>query len=119
MVVLAADTERAPSTGKPLIDAGFTAHPSRLDVPAEIEAIKLPVSFAIGDKDMAVPLEQAEEIKKIVEAKPEGQTGEVKIYENAGHGFGVRADIHFMDVKMQAAKAEHQCIDWFNKHFGI
>ncbi|KAL1855407.1 hypothetical protein Plec18167_005909 [Paecilomyces lecythidis] len=105
------------SNGKPLIDAGFTAHPSNLEIPAEIEKIKKPVSFAIGDKDIQVRPPHIEQIRQIVEAKPEGERGEVKTYYGAGHGFAVRADHILKEAKQQADEAEDQAIDWFNRHF--
>lgn len=105
--------------GKPLIDAGFTGHPSLLALPQDIEKITLPVSFAIGDKDNAISVEQARSIRNILELKQGHAKGEVKIYENAGHGFCARADIKFKDVEKQATDAEDQCISWFNKHLKI
>jgi dienelactone hydrolase len=105
--------------GKLLIDAGFTGHPSILSIPGDIEKMTLPVSFAIGDEDVQLPMAQVERIKAIVEAKPEGQKGEVKLYPKVGHGFCMRADLHFENVAEQAAKAEDHCIDWFNTRFNI
>ncbi|KAK1763643.1 dienelactone hydrolase [Phialemonium atrogriseum] len=114
-VLLAADADLVD--GKPLIDAGFTGHPSRLDIPAEIEAIKKPVSFACAENDSQLPKEQADKIAAIVEAKGEGEKGEVVWYAGCGHGFCVRADSGFEDVAKQAAEAEDQCIRWFDSHF--
>lgn len=107
--------ENARVNDKPLIDAGFAGHPSMLTVPDDIEKMRLPVAFAIGDKDRLVPAEQAATIKKIVESKPEGQQGEVRIYPNCGHGFCVRADTTFTDVMKQSLLAEDHCIEWFDK----
>lgn len=103
--------------GKLLIDAGFTGHPSLLKVPNDIEKMKIPVSFAIGEKDSHLPLPVAEKIKDIVESKPAEQKGEVVLYPNCSHGFCVRADIRFEEVAKQATAAEDQCIRWFNNHF--
>ena len=103
--------------GMPLIDAGFTGHPSQLQVPDDIDKIALPVSFAIGDRDNQISPQQAAQIKSIVEAKPAGQTGEVQIYKDCSHGFCVRADLTFLDVAEASLRAEDQCIEWFQKHF--
>lgn len=105
--------------GKPLIDAGFTGHPSMLDIPGDIEKMTQPVSFAVGTEDSALPAATVEQIKKIVEGKPEGQKGEVKSYEKAGHGFAVRADTKNNETAKQANEAEDQCIAWFNLRFKI
>ena len=117
VVFLATDEVRV--NGRPLMDAGFTGHPSQLSVPVEIERMKLPVSFAVGDKDMELSLVQCEQIKSIIEAWLEGQKGEMKIYRDCGHGFCVRVDAKFVDVAKQAAEAEDQCIQWFNKYLTI
>ncbi|KAJ9138439.1 Alpha/beta-hydrolase [Pleurostoma richardsiae] len=119
VVLLASDSEDNKVDGRPLFDAGFTGHPSLLVLPQEVEDITLPMAFAIGDKDSHVPLDKVAQIKEIVENKPEGQKGEVRIYPNCGHGFCVRADPVYEDVAKQAAAAEDHCIEWFNKQFGI
>ncbi|KAH7124671.1 hypothetical protein EDB81DRAFT_951656 [Dactylonectria macrodidyma] len=101
----------------PLIDAAFTGHPSWVGIPGDIEKLTLPVSFALGDLDNHISPDQAEQIRAIVEAKPESAKGEVILYENCAHGFAVRGDLKSLEVASQAAKAEDQCIAWFNKHF--
>lgn len=115
--MLAADPTKI--NDKLLIDAGFTGHPSMLVMPEDIENIKVPVSFAIGDKDSHLPPEVTDRIREIVESKPVEQRGEMILYEDCNHGFCVRADITFEDVAKQAAAAEDQCIRWFNKQFKI
>lgn len=116
VLLLAADNTRTPA-GKPLLDAGYTGHPSLMTLPDDIENIRVPISFAIGDKDNHIPMNQVEKIKEIVEDAPNEYRGEVKVYPNCGHGFCIRADTRFEDVTRQAAAAEDQCIEWFNKHF--
>lgn len=103
--------------GRPLIDAGFTAHPSMLSIPSDIEKIQRPVSFALAAKDDQIPPAKAAKLKAVVEALPSPATGEAFVIEKTGHGFAVRADVAQDDVAAQAARAEDQCMDWFNKHF--
>lgn len=103
--------------GRPLIDAGFTGHPSLLTLPSDVEKLQLPVSFAMGEQDSNLPLAECEKIKAIVEAKPEPARGEVTIYPKTGHGFCVRADQKFPGSVKQADEAVAQCIAWFNAHF--
>ena len=117
VVLLAGDEERV--NGKPLIDAGYTAHPSMLTIPADIENIKRPVAFACAEADHSLSLELVQKIKAIVEEKPAEAKGEVVIYEGCGHGFAVRADLSTKDVAKQADAAEAQSIRWFDKHFGV
>lgn len=101
--------------GKPLINAGFTGHPSLLSIPGDIEKIKIPVSFALGELDMVVKKPQIEQIKSIMESKD--GLGEVKVYYGAGHGFCVRADHVLKDAEQAATEAEDQALDWFNRQF--
>jgi dienelactone hydrolase len=119
LAVMMACNQEKTAAGKRLLDAIFLGHPSMLKLPDEIEKSNLPASFALGEKDTAITTAQIEEIKRIIEAKPEGQKGEVIIYEGAGHGFCIRADLTVKDVAKQAAEAEDQCIKWFNIHFGL
>ncbi|OJI81262.1 hypothetical protein ASPTUDRAFT_812542 [Aspergillus tubingensis CBS 134.48] len=113
-VYLAHGEEEDKVDGKPLIDAGFTGHPSNLKIPADIEKIKIPVSFAMAELDITVKMPQ---IKQIEKAVGERDVGEVKIYYGAGHGFCVRADVMVKDVRAQAEEAEDQAIAWFQRQF--
>ena len=101
---------------KPLIDVGFTAHPSFLSLFEDIQKTTVPVSFALGGKDNMVSVEQAKELEKIVLAKPEGQKGECRVYPGYGHGFACRVDVTNGDPK-GAVEAEEQALAWFEKHF--
>lgn len=100
---------------KPLIDAAFTAHPSNLSIPAELEKIKKPTSIAIGDQDFVMPMSQVEQTQKLWEGF--SVDNEVKVYKDACHGFAVRAEYNTKDAVRQAEEAEKQAIDWFKKHF--
>ncbi|KAK7754804.1 hypothetical protein SLS62_003118 [Diatrype stigma] len=102
--------------GKPLVDAAFTAHPSMLKFYGDIEKIRVPTSFAIPSSDPLMSLEQAEGTRKIVEALPDGQKGEVQIYEGYAHGFACRIDPKNADPE-GPERAENQALAWFEKHF--
>ncbi|CAJ2505782.1 Uu.00g131760.m01.CDS01 [Anthostomella pinea] len=102
--------------GKPLVDAAFTAHPSFLSLYDDIKKIRAPTSFGIGDLDSQVSPEQAEKIRDIIEAKPEAQKGEMRMYHGYGHGFACRVDAKNDDPR-GAAEAEDQALAWFEKHF--
>ncbi|KIV99105.1 uncharacterized protein PV09_09202 [Verruconis gallopava] len=108
---------RTPS-GVNLIDAGFTAHPSNLSIPSEIEKLKLPLSIAQPEKDMAVSVTQYETIKTTLAnlKKEEGLESEVVEYKGTTHGFAVRAD-ESKDEAKQAEQAEDQAIKWFQTQF--
>lgn len=116
-VVLLAHGEKGPD-GKPLLDAGFTAHPSMLSVPGDIEKIERPVSFAFAETDQQLSAAQCEQIKGMVESKEGDAKGEAEVIKNTGHGFAVRADLTNPDVAEQALYAEDMCLKWFKQHFG-
>jgi dienelactone hydrolase len=101
-----------------LIDVGFTAHPSNLSIPEEIEKVRLPLAIAHAEKDMSLKMAQYEIIKETLEKlrKEEGVESECVVYEGATHGFSVRAD-ESKDEAKQAAEAEEQAIKWFQTQF--
>lgn len=105
--------------GKPLIDAGFTGHPSFLDLPGDIEKVTIPVSIAVGDKDNQIKAHHMPKIKELLEGKPEGAKGAIRVYEDATHGFALRAALDMEDLAKKATEAEDQCISWFNTRFNL
>lgn len=115
---LAADTpsSRASSPGKPLqrlIDCAFTAHPSFVKVPADVEAVTVPMSVAVGDEDMAMKGPLARQMKEILEVKKRGDH-EVVIMPGAKHGFAIRAVPREGGKQREMAdQAEKQALDWF------
>lgn len=114
-IVLLANPEHKLD-GKPMYDAGFTGHPSFLDVPKDIQKVAIPISFAVGEKDnqLSVPMD-TDVISRIMEEKMERERGEVRVYQGCGHGFCVRADPTAEDgfVATKATEAEDQAIAWF------
>ncbi|KAJ9488269.1 hypothetical protein VN97_g5013 [Penicillium thymicola] len=104
------------SNGKPLLNAGFTGHPSNLEIPSDIEKIVIPISFALGDKDMVVKPPQIKQIQQVFENEAKSTKGEVRVYEGAGHGFCVRASLIIGDACKQADEAEDQALAWFERH---
>jgi dienelactone hydrolase len=108
-------TESADGPLTPLIDCAFTAHPSMLNVPDDIEAVSRPLSVAIGDKDIALKSNLIVKMKDILEKK--GDDHECVILPGAKHGFSVRMDPKDEVQMGHAATAEKQAIDWFTKWF--
>ncbi len=113
--------QEAEVDGRPLVDAVFAGHPSWLEIPGDMDKLTRPVSIAVGNKDRQLSVENADKARAIVEALPDGAKGEVRVYENCGHGFCLRADVSFKDseIARQAAEAEDQCVAWFNKQFKL
>lgn len=101
----------------PLIDCGFTAHPSLLSFPADIEAVKRPLSVANGPDDYWMGRENMLTLTKILEAK-EDSVHEVVVYDGARHGFGNRGDPNDPKQAEMGLQAEDQALNWFKKHLG-
>ncbi len=109
-------TESADGPLAPLIDCAFTAHPSMLNVPGDIEAVTRPLSVAVGNDDMALKSNLIIKMKDILEKK--GDDHECVILPGAKHGFAVRTDPKDELQMGHAATAEKQAIDWFTRWFG-
>ena len=76
----------AASPGKPaFVKAAFTAHPSGVTVPADIEAMTVPLSIAIGTKDMVLNMKAIGQLQAALDKKTD-VPHEIKIYEGAKHG---------------------------------
>lgn len=116
-VLLCADTEKT-SSGKSLIDVGYTAHPSSLAMPTDIEQVKLPLCISNGTLDIQLKPEGMETIKRIFEEKEkEFGTGrfEMNVIEGARHGFAVRGNPGDEDEKKRGQLAEDQGVDFFKR----
>jgi dienelactone hydrolase len=113
-VLLAQDAPSSRSTSGPLIDCGFTAHPSYLNVPEDIEGVTLPLSIAVGDNDMQLKGPQALQTKEILEKKTGGDY-EVVIMPGAKHGFAIRTNPEDQLQMECAEKAELQALAWFER----
>jgi dienelactone hydrolase len=106
---------RGPVEQSSLVHALFTAHPSMLSIPNDIEAIRKPLSIAVGDSDHLLSEKQIRQIDQILERN--AVLHEVVIYEGAGHGFSIRIDRVNLKQAEQAVQAEKQAVDWFTKCF--
>lgn len=71
----------------------------------------------MGDADIAMPIKQVEQTKKILEEKGR-ERHEVVIIPGAKHGFAVRARPEDKEAVEQGLKAEEQAVGWFNRWFG-
>ncbi|KAF4636415.1 hypothetical protein G7Y89_g1671 [Cudoniella acicularis] len=101
---------------QPLIDCGYTAHPSMLTIPKDLEPIELPICVSIGEEDMQMTAPNVLIMKEVLEVKKKGDH-EVNIIPGATHGFAVRLDPKDKHQVECAEKAEVQAIEWFTKHF--
>ena len=99
-----------------LVDAGFTAHPSKMAFPVDWDKVQKPLSVAIGDVDLGIKVDMVKDIKVLLEGetKPQGQN-EVVILPGAKHGFAIRADPNDEGQVKSAGEATAQALAWFAK----
>jgi len=110
--------EPGPQTTPPLnqlIDAAFTAHPSALQIPADIEKVTKPLCIAAGDNDKVSPIADMHKAKEILTKN--GVKHELEVYEGAGHGWSVRIDRKNPKQCEQAEACEKQAVRWFTECF--
>ncbi|KAL9014057.1 MAG: hypothetical protein Q9173_001265 [Seirophora scorigena] len=110
--------------GKPLIDVGYTAHPSNLSLPTDIENVELPLAIDQGSADFVLNMAGVETIRGIFERKnkelEEGKERprfEIMVVDGAKHGFAVRCDMDNSEEAAQEQIAETHAVDWFAKWF--
>jgi dienelactone hydrolase len=110
------ESQASSAALQPLIDCAFTAHPSMVTVPKDIEGVNLPLSVAVGNEDMAMKGTLILQVKEILEVKKKGDH-EVVIMPGAKHGFAIRVDPKDELQLEYAEKAEVQAIEWFSRWF--
>ena len=98
-----------------LVDAGFTAHPSKMKFPDDYDKIRRPLSFAIGDVAIGMKIGTVKDVKNPLEEKMAKGQNEVTIYPGAKHGFVVRADPTEEEQVKSAGEATSPAILWFAK----
>lgn len=114
--------EQKTQDGKRLIDCGFTAHPSFLKYPDDINKVVLPLAIAASEHDPQMSAENAKQTEEILKAKSaetkdKGVVHEFVMYKGAHHGFAVRADEEDKEEAARGKKAEEQAVAWFSKWF--
>lgn len=98
-----------------LVDAIFTAHPSYVEA-ADVEAVRILISVAIGDRDMGMNIAKVLEMKSVLEMGEMGN--EVRVYEGAKHGFAIRTHPENKEEMKSADEAEKQALEWFGRWLG-
>ncbi|KAK1828019.1 protein AIM2 [Podospora conica] len=102
----------------PLIDCAFTAHPSLLKIPRDVERVSRPLSVANGEDDEFMGRRKMEVLRGVMEGKGE-ERYEVVVYPGAKHGFAVRRD--WEDEVQRGAKegSEDQAVRFFGRFMGV
>lgn len=101
---------------QPLIDAAFVAHPTYIKVPGDAEAIKIPISWAVGESDLQMKADDIAKVKAILESKTDAEH-DVQIIPGAKHGFATRTHPEDKAQLVAAERAEEQAMAWFSRWF--
>lgn len=102
--------------GKPLADAFYTAHPSMLTLPADAEAVTLPISVAHASEDSQLKEDKVKMIESAFAAKTkQGLNCELKAYSGAKHGFAIRGDRDNEKQLKDLIEAKDQAVTFFIK----
>lgn len=92
-------------------------------LPADVEAVKLPLCYSNGSLDFQLKPEGNEIIKEVftrkeVELNADGKKGtmfEMHVVEGARHGFAIRGDPGDEEEKKRGQMAEDQAVDFFGR----
>ncbi|KAJ1556608.1 hypothetical protein HK405_002369, partial [Cladochytrium tenue] len=77
--------------GESVFDAFAVAHPSNLQLPADVEAVGLPGLVCLAEDDPVVPPESVAIIKEVFSREDRGRPPvEVKQFLGVRHGYAVR-----------------------------
>jgi dienelactone hydrolase len=109
---------------KPLINAQFCGHPSKLDTPKDIveaiETFKVPYSVAVGEIDMQFGGAKAAETEALLRSKGQGngddRTYQIVVHPGAHHGFCLRAKDNVAADKEGMDKSADQAVAWLSKY---
>jgi len=112
VTLLVGGREKA-ADGQFLVECGFTAHSSALDIPADLEKVVQPLSIAHASLDFALGPAAFKTMKQVMDQKSHC---ELVVYEGAKHGFAVRGNPNDEKEKRQGMEAEEQALRWFEKH---
>ena len=104
------------SAPESLIDAAFVAHPTFIKVPDDIDPIKIPISWSVGEEDMQMKGPDVQKMKAILESKTDAQH-DVQLIPGAIHGFAICTHPENKEEMVAAQRAEEQAVSWFSRWF--
>jgi dienelactone hydrolase len=90
-----------------LVDAVFTAHPSMLVIPGDVQQPFAPVSIGVAGKDHSYTPKVGEQVEEIWK-KGDFSKWEQIVYKDAEHGFAVRGNMNDPTEKEDMEKSIDQ-----------
>jgi dienelactone hydrolase len=89
------------------VDLYIAAHPSRLVVPGDIEAIQKPGLWVCGGEDNRFPEQTISKVDEILTKN--GISHEMKVYPHGQHGFAIRGNENDERVRQAKLDALNDC----------
>ncbi|KAJ1552911.1 hypothetical protein HK405_009595 [Cladochytrium tenue] len=102
---------------EPLADAFAAAHPSRLTLPTDLAAVRVPTLLSLAEKELSVGV-PASRISELEEWRAAGTLDarfEFVEYKGVSHGFAVRGDEHDEVVLRARDKVLRDMCDFFDR----
>ena len=84
------------------------AHPTYIKVPDDVDSIKIPISWSVGEEDLQMKGPDVMRMKTMLESKKDAEH-DVQVIPGAKHGFAIRTH--------PAERAEEQAVSWFSRCF--
>lgn len=97
-----------------LADAVAVAHPSMLDMPADVENLKKPALFLCAEVDQQFPEEKRKAAQEILQKK--GLDATFEFYPGTTHGFAVRFNTDDQVAAKAAEDAKNKAVAFFKKN---
>jgi dienelactone hydrolase len=97
-----------------LVDAVAVAHPSMVDMPADIENLKKPALFLCAEIDQQFPEEKRKAAQEILQKK--GFDATFEFYPGTTHGFAVRFNSEDQVAAKAAEDAKDKAVTFFKKY---
>ena len=102
----------------PIIDAFAAAHPSRLEIPASIEAVAHPGIFLLAETDRHISGEVEAALVAAAQAvTSRGLEVEVRKWPGTSHGFAVRGGDDDPKVATARREAFEAAVEFFRRNF--
>ncbi|KAG9206398.1 hypothetical protein G6514_003229 [Epicoccum nigrum] len=95
------------------LDAGFTAHPSFVEV-EELKGIQGPFSIAAAETDAIFPAEKRRETEDLL--RDMTVPYQITLYSGVQHGFGVKGDLADQRGRFAKEMAFLQAVFWFDEY---
>ncbi|CCG84927.1 protein of unknown function [Taphrina deformans PYCC 5710] len=97
------------------VDVVCTMHPSLINIPADAQKVKKPISIHVAASDEIYDAAKSKEAAEIFEKNKVPYENRIYDGEGVEHGFGIRADLSKAPAKKAKEAAFSATVAWFDK----